>query len=1023
MALPKLEQNDFKESFFLSIENKYRLNEKEAVQYFLKDPAINSAQQEGIKTVATKLIQGVRQRKPKSVSIEHFLQTHQLSSQEGLALMCLAEALLRIPDTPTKTQFIREKISTSDWKNQEDDLFFMRLTHFGLLATNKFLNLGVGSSSVVATLASLLRRFGEPVIRQIMAQAMKIMSQQFIMGETSGQALKRSKDYESKGYRYSYDMLGEGARTQKDAARYLEAYQKAIADIGLTLSDFEQDIFVRPSLSVKLSALHPRYEHAQQQRVLEELVPILLDLCQRAQQVGIGLTIDAEESERLVLSLKIIEAVFTHPDLKHWEGLGLAVQAYQKRASFVIDWLISLAEDQQKRISIRLVKGAYWDSEIKRTQERGLSDYAVYTQKVYTDISYLHCAKQLLKATPWVYPQFATHNAYTVAAIYHLAKELEVKDYEFQRLQGMGEALYQQVTEQAEYNIPCRIYAPVGAHKDLLAYLVRRLLENGANSSFVNQIHDPHYSIDSLTLNPFEQAKILGGHSHPKIPLPKDLLLPHRLNSAGVDLSDDSTVKDLQDAIQKVSLPALSQAEGSETYLYRSLDTAQQAFIKWSKTPVEHRAQCLERLAGSLHQNQSRLIAFLVKEAGRTIKDAVAEVREAIDFCYYYANQARFYQSAPLALAGPTGELNQLSYHGRGVFVCISPWNFPLAIFLGQVVAALVTGNTVLAKPAGQTPLVAQFAVELAHKAGIPPQALQLITVPGSHLSETILLDSRLGGVVFTGSTETAHHINRILAQKPGPIVPLIAETGGINAMVVDSSALWEQVVDDVITSAFQSAGQRCSCLRLLLLQHEVADGILEMLKGAMAELRLGDPSLLCHDIGPVIDAAAKKALSDYTLSLEQSPEKATLLYRYEMPDSLKEGNYFPPQIWQLSSVKDLNQEIFGPILHVVRYRSEHLDQVLNELNHKNYALTLGIHTRLETTIQQIYSQARAGNIYVNRNMIGAVVGVQPFGGHGLSGTGPKAGGPNYLVRFMTEVTFTQDITAAGGNASLLASV
>ncbi len=623
--MPKLKTGESSDSLFAALETNYRLSEAESVRFLLKNPAVDASLDQPIKSLAAQLIQGVRQKKAKSLSIEGFLQTHHLSSHEGLALMCLAEALLRIPDSVTKTQLIREKISSSDWNNDNQDPFFTKLTHFGLLTTSKLLNLGLKSNRVVATLTSLVRRFGEPVIRQIMAQAMKIMSQQFIMGETIDKALKRSVEFEHKGYRFSYDMLGEGARTQQDAERYQKAYQQAIDEIGSSLKNPNLSLFARPSLSVKLSALHPQYEWAQHRRVVQELIPVLVDLCRQAQQKGIGLTIDAEESERLILSLKIFEGVLNHPDLKDWNGLGLAVQAYQKRAPFVIDWLVALAERYQKRIPIRLVKGAYWDSEIKQTQERGLRDYAVYTQKVYSDASYLHCADKLLKAASWVYPQFATHNAYTVSAVYHLAQALGIQDYEFQRLQGMGETLYQQITEQDDFQIPCRIYAPVGAHKDLLSYLVRRLLENGANNSFVHQIHDSDYSVEELTLNPFEQAQKLKGESHPKIPLPKDLFLPSRLNSMGTDLSDEKTVNDLEQTFQKLTLPNIEIKIWDTRSLERCLDTAEQAFIKWSKTDVDHRAVCLERLAALFQQNQLYLMGILVKEGKKTIKDAVAD--------------------------------------------------------------------------------------------------------------------------------------------------------------------------------------------------------------------------------------------------------------------------------------------------------------------------------------------------------------------------------------------------------------
>ncbi|MCX7338461.1 MAG: bifunctional proline dehydrogenase/L-glutamate gamma-semialdehyde dehydrogenase PutA [Alphaproteobacteria bacterium] len=1007
----------------------YRLPEPVAVQKLLEKTIFSEEQFEKIEQHAVDLIQKVRQQKLKAFSIESFLQMHQLSSQEGLAMMCLAEALLRIPDSTTKTQFIRDKITSGDWTNQnnsDEEGFIARLTNLGLLATSKVLSCGFESQGIFATIASLTRRFGEPVIRQIMAQAVKIMGQQFVTAETIEKAIARAPALEDLGYRYSYDMLGEGARTKKDAQRYLESYLHAATIIGHSVTDKAVDVFSVPSLSVKLSALHPRYELAKHERVMAELLPNVLQIAQKCKELGIGLTIDAEETERLTLSLKMFDALFSHPDLAGWDGLGLAVQAYQKRAPVVIDWLIELAERNQKRMGIRLVKGAYWDSEIKKSQERGLSDYPVYTQKIHTDLSYLTCANKMLDGAAWIYPQFATHNAYTVAAIQELARSKDVQAYEFQKLHGMGESLYQQITDKTTEptgypSTPCRIYAPVGEYRDLLAYLVRRLLENGANSSFVNQIHDPKFPISRLITNPIYEAEALKGASHPAIPLPKDMLLPHRDNSIGLDLWNEISIKDIEKSLASLPAELDPVLPTPENVVHQAVDIGCLHYEKWSRTSVENRALIIERFGLMLQQNCQQLMNLLVKEAGKTVPDAVSEIREAIDFCYYYANQARSYQTRPHPLPGPTGEVNQLSYHSRGVFVCISPWNFPLAIFVGQVVAALVTGNCVIAKTAEQTPRVAQLAIDLAYQAGIPQGVLQFIKVPGVRLSEVILQDPRIAGVAFTGSTDAARHINMTIAQRNGPIIPLIAETGGINVMIVDSSALSEQVVVDIMTSAFQSAGQRCSSLRLLLVQNDIADYVLEMLKGAMAELELGDPVLMCTDVGPVIDARAKDDLLQYVAELEQNPDHARLLYRCELPESLESGNFVAPQLWQLSSVRDLTKEIFGPILHLVSYKGEYLDQVLQDINSTGYGLTLGLHSRLESTIQQVYSKARVGNIYVNRNMIGAVVGVQPFGGEGLSGTGPKAGGPNYLLRFMAEKTFTQDTTAAGGNASLLA--
>ncbi|MBY0281795.1 MAG: L-glutamate gamma-semialdehyde dehydrogenase [Alphaproteobacteria bacterium] len=1005
-----------------TLQQNYRISEEDAVQFLLNKIPFSEDQALSIEAITIQLIEGVRAQKSKAVSIEAFLQTHQLSSQEGLAMMCLAEALLRIPDTKTKTKFIRDKISSSDWSSQEEDNFLAKIANLGLLTTSKVLNWGANSKSLFSVIPSLIRRFGEPLIRQIMTQAMKIMGHQFVMGETIEKALKRASEDEKKGYRHSFDMLGEGARTQHDANRYFDAYLKAVIAIGETAQK-KPSVFEMPSLSVKLSALHPRYEIAKKERVLKELTPKVLELAQKAKEFNVGLTIDAEESERLMLSLEIIQEVFAHPDLKDWCGLGLAVQAYQKRAPYVIDWLVNLAKHHNRRINIRLVKGAYWDSEIKRTQEQGLKNYPVYTQKVYTDVSYLRCAAKMLESPTWIYPQFATHNAYTLSAVYEMAKVKGITDYEFQRLHGMGESLYHQITENTEYGIPCRVYAPVGEHRDLLSYLVRRLLENGANSSFVNQIHDTKRPINLLTANPFKEAEKLNGKPHPSIPLPKALLLPQRINSDGVDLSDEILLENLDQELARLPQTLQDIPLTSESALYHAVEIGSSHFEKWSKTSPEERAECLDHLGNIIQHHMVQFIHLLVLEGKKTVNDAVSEVREAIDFCYYYAQQVRLYQGQPLVLPGPTGELNQLSYHGRGVFACISPWNFPLAIFIGQVAAALGAGNCVIAKPAAPTPHVAQLVVNLAYKVGIPKGALQLLITSGSQFSDIIIKDNRIAGVAFTGSNDTAHSINLTLAERKGPIVPFIAETGGINAMIVDSSALSEQVVKDVITSAFQSAGQRCSALRLLLVQNDVADSLLDMLKGAMEELTVGNSALLSTDVGPVIDRNAKQGLLEYLDELEQSPAQARLLYKCELPESLNEENFIAPQVWQLSSVRDLPQEVFGPILHIVRYKGEYLDQVIEDINSLGYGLTMGVHSRLESTIQQVCARAKVGNLYVNRNMIGAVVGVQPFGGEGLSGTGPKAGGPNYLLRFMSERTFTQDITAAGGNASLLAIV
>jgi len=980
--------------YWQKLDETYRQDEAEAVAYLLKELTLTEAKFLAIEDRARQMVIAVRQRKLKSLSLENFLKTYALNSEEGLALMSLAEALLRIPDKATQTALIRDKISSAAWikhiQRSEDTV--IRLASLGLAATDRLLQWG------------LTRKLSEPVIRKVVREAMKILGHQFVLGETIEDALTRAKSLES--YRFSYDMLGEAALTEAEATRYFTAYAKAIQ----ALTPTSASVFANPSISVKLSALHPRYEVIQRDRVLNELVPRVLALAKLARAKQVGLTIDAEESERLILSLEVFAHVYRDPELEGWEGLGLAVQSYQKCAPHVIDWILEQAQQAGKKIPVRLVKGAYWDAEIKRTQERGLKNYAVYTRKVYTDVSYLLCAQKMLQHADFIYPQFASHNAYTVAAIAELAEE---KPYELQRLHGMGDTLFDYLNTQLTSS-SCRVYAPVGVYKDLLSYLIRRLLENGASTSFVHQLVDPAIPLEHLVANPLTVAQSLKTVAHPQISHPKDLLQPQRQNSQGIDLSDYrelsrmNTLENRQVKADKGQLTVDS--------CLHMIDTAEKAFAAWSQRSVTERNQILHRLADLLEAHKEELIQILAEEGGKTLNDGIAEVREAADYCRYYGNLAERMMLDPTTLPGPTGELNQLSLAPRGIFVCISPWNFPLAIFLGQVVAALATGNVVLAKPAGQTPRIAMKAVELVHKAGVPPAVVQLLFTKGSHVSEWVLNDPRIAGVAFTGSIDTARHINQTLANKPGPIVPLIAETGGINAMIVDSSALFEQVVRDVIISAFQSAGQRCSALRLLFVQEDIADGLLRMLTGAMAELRIGNPQDITTDVGPVIDAKAQAQLELYC---EELATKAKLIYRCSLSHEFT-GTFVAPQVWEVKDASLLDREAFGPILHVVRYKSHELISVINQINAKGYGLTMSVHSRIDSVIQTVRKFARVGNLYVNRSMIGAVVGVQPFGGEGLSGTGPKAGGPHYLTRFVVERTFTQDTTATGGNASLI---
>ncbi|WP_010302283.1 bifunctional proline dehydrogenase/L-glutamate gamma-semialdehyde dehydrogenase PutA [Candidatus Odyssella thessalonicensis] len=1022
----------------------YRKNETEVVAELLNYLGQLPNNHEAIHLQAEAFITAVRAQKLKPMSIENFLQTYDLGSREGLALMCLAEAYLRIPDADAQAALIRDKVGSVAWGEHMGKARsnFVNLATLGLATTGGLLKWGLNEDGFKNALGSVTRKLSEPVIRAAIGQAMKLLGQQFVLGETIDNALKRAQAAERRGYRHSYDMLGEGAKTTQDAERYFHAYAEAIKAIANHKNN--EDIYGQPSISVKLSALHPRYELAHRDRIFKELYPHILELCQNAKASGIALTIDAEESERLEISLELVEQLAKEPALQDWDGLGLAVQAYQKRARQVIEFLSETAKAHQRRFCVRLVKGAYWDTEIKRAQERGVSDYPVFTRKVNTDLSYMACADAMLRDTTGIYSQFATHNAYTAATIIDYAKRHNA-GFEFQRLHGMGEKLHEQVVA---LEIPCRIYAPVGEHKDLLAYLVRRLLENGANSSFVNKIYDPETSMEALLMNPLQLATTQTDHHNPVIPLPTNLFQPTRRNSFGLDLDNMEELQRLQSYVNDFSaqFPLLNHIEGAsvaedstvltlsdpadpshivsqtpqlkEADLKAALEQATAAFKAWTTTPPTQRADIIERLGDKLAAAYDEFIALLVYEGGKTYTDAIAEIREAIDFCYYYAQQARQLMGQALPLPGPTGERNELSLHGRGVIACISPWNFPLAIFLGQVTAALVTGNTVIAKPAQQTPTVARRAIELAYEAGIPREVLHFAPAPGRLIGEVLLRDERIAGVAFTGSTDVAWTINQTLAARRCAIAPLIAETGGINAMIVDSSALTEQVVRDIIISAFQSAGQRCSALRLLYIQEDVAAKTIDMLKGALAELQLGHPRYVTTDIGCVIDKNAQKELLTYSDWLK---DNATLIAQASVPES--EGAFVSPQAWLLTDASLLTKEVFGPILHIVTYKFAELPQVIEQINAKGFGLTLGVHSRIEETVALVRQQAQVGNLYINRSIIGAVVGAQPFGGEGLSGTGPKAGGPHYLTRFVQERTYTQDTTAAGGNASLLASI
>jgi RHH-type proline utilization regulon transcriptional repressor/proline dehydrogenase/delta 1-pyrroline-5-carboxylate dehydrogenase len=1023
----------------------YRADEGPIVEARLGEAAIDGQAQARVFARARALVLAVRGAKHGQGGIESFLHEYKLSTKEGIVLMCLAEALLRIPDADTADRLIRDKLAGADWERHlgASDSLFVNASTWALMLTGRVIRLNDrDGEDLGSTLRRLVAQAGEPVIRQAVMQAMRILGRQFVMGRTIEEALDRARPAEAKGYRHSYDMLGEAARTARDAERYFAAYDGAIAALGRAAGG--RHVLDAPGISVKLSALHPRYQFAQHARAVREVGDRLLALSRHAKAVNIGLTVDAEEADRLDLSLDVIAAVSGDSSLAGWDGFGLAIQAYQKRARALIDWLADLARAHKRRLMVRLVKGAYWDTEVKRAQERGLDGYPVFTRKLSTDVSYVACAKALFAAPDAFYPQFATHNALTLATVIELAGER--RDFEFQRLHGMGDSLYAEIVGTDKLGLPCRVYAPTGSHEDLLPYLVRRLLENGANTSFVNWIVDDALPVDDIIADPVAKVRALPKKPHPRIPLPAAMFGAERVNSHGLDLSDPAVLSPLRGAMtaaaarswragpiiggimtggagEEVRDPADHRrvvgtvAAAQERDVDEAIAKAAGAAESWDRTPAEERAACLERFADLLEANRAALMALAVREAGKSIPDALGEVREATDFCRYYAVRARQDYGRPQSLPGPTGEDNTIALHGRGVFACISPWNFPLAIFTGQITAALAAGNAVIAKPAEQTPLIGAEVIRLMHQAGIPGDALHFLPGPGSVVGARLVADPRVSGIAFTGSTETARLIAQALANRSGPIAPLIAETGGQNALIVDSSALPEQVVDDVLASSFQSAGQRCSALRVLFVQDDVAPRILEMLEGAMAELVVGDPAFLRTDVGPVIDREAKTVLDRHA---DRMRREARLICRAPLGAATQHGTFVAPQAFEIDRIDRLEREVFGPILHVIRYRADRLDQVIDAINGTGYGLTLGIHSRIDETVRHISRRMRVGNAYVNRNMIGAVVGVQPFGGEGLSGTGPKAGGPHYLPRFGTERVLSVNTTATGGNAALL---
>ncbi len=980
-------------------------NETAALENLVANASINKELREKISQRGIELVERIRERDDTGM-MELFLSEYGLSTDEGVALMCLAEALLRVPDDKTIDALIEDKIAPSEWGKHlgQSHSSLVNASTWALFVTGKVLD-DDKSSGMAAIMRGAIKRVGEPVIREAVTRLMKVLGQQFVLGETIEKAMKRAGGMEQKGFTYSYDMLGEAACTKQDAQQYFLSYSDSITEIAKAkLSD---DIRENPGISIKLSALHPRYETLNKQRVMDELVPRATSLAILAKSAGIGLNIDAEEAGRLDLSLDVIEAVLSNPDLKNWDGFGVVVQAYNRRASYVLQWIYDLAERLDRKVMVRLVKGAYWDTEIKHAQVEGYQDFPVFTQKAATDVSYICCAKMLLEMTDRIYPQFATHNAHTVASILEMGEDKS--KYEFQRLHGMGEALHDTVFERQ--GTRCRIYAPVGAHKDLLAYLVRRLLENGANSSFVNQIVDESIPPSAVASDPFEK---IGVGDNLVVPLPCELFLPERKNSMGFDLEDPATVENLGRQIEQfksktwkaktgsgevldVANPATGQVVGTvQQATVDDVEAAAKKVKSWANISSSERGNILRKAADLYEENASEIFALLVREAGKTLNDCVGELREAVDFLRFYADEGEKYPNNP-----------------AGIFTCIAPWNFPLAIFTGQISAALAAGNGVLAKPAETTPLIANFAVSLMHKAGVPKAVLQLIAGTGREVGSVMTSHSNVDGIAFIGSTATAQIINRSMANNLAPSAPLIAETGGLNAMIIDSTALPEQAVRDIVASAFQSAGQRCSALRCLYLQKDVAEIFKTMLFGAMDQLHVGDPADFRTDVGPIIDKVAKTKIDQY---VETAKSKGRLIKQLDAPD---QGTFVAPAVIEVSGIADMKEEIFGPILHIATYEADELDEAIAAINATGYGLTFGFHSRIDDRVQHVIDNVEAGNIYINRNQIGAVVGSQPFGGDGLSGTGPKAGGPKYIRRFMKPDVISN---AATDGATVLAS-
>ncbi|WP_119396048.1 bifunctional proline dehydrogenase/L-glutamate gamma-semialdehyde dehydrogenase PutA [Salinibius halmophilus] len=1022
---------------WLSMLSQHYMADEELVVADLLSSRYPSNLEATIADSATQLVTSIRQRHDGAHAVDKLLQQYSLGTEEGVILMCLAEALMRVPDAHTADALIRDKLSEAHWDAHlgQSDSLLVNASTWGLLLTGKVTGLASKEQSAGRLLSKLINKTGEPVIRAALAQAMKIMGKQFVLGRSIDEAIKNGKSYRERGYTYSFDMLGEAALTDKDAEFYFQQYLTAITTLAAKLDAWAPGL-APPSVSIKLSALHPRYEVSQSEQMLPELAERVLALVSAAREHGISITIDAEEADRLELSLELFRTVYQQ--CQGWGGFGMVVQAYSKRALAALGYLQALAKAQGDAIPVRLVKGAYWDSEIKHAQLLGLEDYPVFTRKDNTDLSYLVCAQYLLGNATELLPQFASHNAHTVCAIRALAEHYQTDRFEFQRLHGMGDRLYDEVMSQYQHNV--RIYAPVGAHKDLLPYLVRRLLENGANSSFVHRLEDANTPVSELVASPIARVAERQTYRNPNIVTARSLFHDRR-NSRGVNLSiADQRLAFMQDLtawqshvwqayplidgqpldheLQAVLAPYnLNKQVGQVAFAtpddaQHALTVADQYWWTWQTVPVADKANAIRRLADLMEANFAELIALCVHEAGKTLQDSIDEIREAVDFCRYYANEAEKHFSTPTLLPGPTGESNEHYYQGRGVFVCISPWNFPLAIFTGQMVAALLAGNCVLVKPAEQTSLIAYRAVEMAIAAGIPASALHFLPGDGAQLGGSLLTDARVTGVAFTGSNPTANLISRQLSERGGAMATFIAETGGQNAMIVDSTALPEQVVKDAMQSAFASAGQRCSALRVMCVQEEIADRVIELIEGALDRWQVGDPNLFATDCGPVIDQDAHNNLQAYL-------DQQTIIKQAKL--TTQAGHFIAPSLIEIDSIAELGAEQFGPILHIYRFKASELDQLIADINATGYGLTLGIHSRNERTAAYIEARVRVGNCYINRNQIGAVVGVQPFGGRGLSGTGPKAGGPNYLLRFATERVRTVNTAAVGGNASLLA--